>query len=111
MAALAVDRVSQRLDLGGDMPAPHSAWAFDRPAGRRNFRFVCVPCILEKEAWPASASGENICELHFQLNIFNATLASTFDAAGRSHRRVKLTGSDLRSLADSLLDDNEDVLR
>ena len=111
MAAAVVDRASPRLVLGGDTRALHGACALDAPAARRKFRFACSPCVLEKEVWPTSASGENICELHRQLNVMKATLAPTFVVSGRSRRREKLTGSDLRSLVAPVPDLNEDVLR
>ena len=111
MAATGVDRASQRLMLGGDIPAPQSAWALDSPQARSTFRFACIPCDLEKEVWPALASEENTDELHWQLKAIKATLPATFLVAGRSRRREKMNGYDLRSLAAALPNDHEDVLR
>ena len=111
MAAQAIDRASQRVVLGGGfMRTPHSAWALAKPKARSIFGFPCVPCVLQKEAWPALASEEMCCELHWQLNAMKASLACTCVVSGRSRGRVKLTGSDLRSLAAALPDDNEHVI-
>ena len=69
MAAQAIDRASQRVVLGGFMRAPHSAWALAEPKARSIFRFPCVRCVVEKEAWLALASEENGCKLHWQRNV------------------------------------------
>ena len=109
MAAQAIDRASQRVVLGGFMRAPHSAWALAEPKARSIFRFPCVPCALQKEAWPALASEENRCELHQQLNVMNGSPACALVVSGRSRRCENLIGNDLRSLAAGALHDDMSI--
>ena len=111
MAAAAADRAVTRLILGGDVCAPCLSSALDVPTASVALSGECAPCLLRQEAWPATASSEEHCSLHRQLNDMRASVAATLVVADDRHRRIRLRGNDVRRLAVGVPQDPEDVLR
>ena len=110
MATPALDRASDRVVVSGDLRGQVSACGIDEPAGGGTLGGACMPCALQKATWSACASNDNVSELHRRLNDSSAALAATYLGSDRRHRRVRLTGNDLQSLALGF-EEGEDLLR
>ena len=110
MAAPAPDRASDRVVVSGDWRGQVSACAIDEPARGGTLSFPCMHCALQRQdGWRVPAT-EHVSELHRRLNDTSAALAATFSGSDGRHRRVRLTGNDLQSLALGF-EEGEDLLR